>query len=325
MPQDHRLPQQRFELKYFVSEETTPCLRDFVSSYLELDDYGAGQPNGSYAVHSLYLDSDDLQIHQASLNGARNRFKLRLRFYDDQPDSPVFFEVKRRVDNCILKQRCGVRRAAIPPLLAGHLPEPEDLLSSEPRHLVTLQRFNLLLHQLDARPKLHNNYLREAWVNPDDNSVRVTFDRQIRAEPCFHAQAAVGMHHPVRVFPECVVLELKFTSRFPNWFRELVRRFDLMQFSSAKYCEGIETLGCHRFMGRSEADVWPEEPERAQLATGTPSPPREERAGERRPCALNPTKPGGFPPPTRTPLPGPLPATGERETPHLAGSIGGSL
>jgi hypothetical protein len=259
MAQDHRLPQQRFELKYLINEGITSRIRDFVTSYLELDDFGAGQPNLSYAVHSLYLDSDGLKIHQECINGAKNRFKLRLRYYDDRPESPVFFEIKRRMDNCIIKQRCGVRREAIPLLLAGHLPGTEDLLSQEPRHLVTLQRFNLLMHQLGARPKLHNNYLREAWVSSTDNSIRVTFDRQIRAEPFFRPEAVVEMAHPARVFPEVVVLELKFTSRFPNWLGQMVHTFDLMQFSSAKYCEGVETLGWHRFLDDGQTRAWREE------------------------------------------------------------------
>jgi hypothetical protein len=265
MAQDHRLPQQRFELKYLIEEGIAALLRDFVSGYLEVDDYGARRPNYSYPVHSLYLDSDDLSLHHAGVNGTRNRFKLRLRYYDDQPDSPVFFEVKRRADNCILKQRCGVRREAIPLLLAGQLPEPEQLLSGEPRHLVTMQRFNYLMHMVEARPKLHNQYLREAWVSPHDNSVRLTFDRQIRAEPFFRPQAVVGMERPARVFAEFVVLELKFTTRFPNWFQDLVRRFNLMQFSSAKYCEGVEVVGLHRFMNGGSACCWPGVPERSPV------------------------------------------------------------
>jgi hypothetical protein len=272
MPQDHRLQQQRFELKYLIDEGITARLQDFVSSYLEVDDYGAAQPNLSYSVHSLYLDSEDLRIHYASLNGAKNRFKLRLRYYDDRPETPVFFEVKARVDNCILKQRCGVRREAIPLLLAGHLPEPGHLLSQEPRHLATLQKFNLLLHQLGARPKLHNHYRREAWVSPQGNSVRLTFDREICAEPFFRPEAVVRMTRPARVFPEFVVLELKFTTRFPNWFRELVRRFNLMQFSSAKYCEGVEVLGWHWLVNDGHAStrqsVREHEPAPARLPSG---------------------------------------------------------
>lgn len=238
---------QRFELKYLIKEGSASGIRDFISSYLELDDYGIGRPNFAYPVHSLYLDSDSLTTHHYTINGAKNRFKLRLRYYDDKPNTPVFFEVKARVDACILKQRAAVKREAVPLLVAGQLPDPEHLFSKEPRQLAALQKFNYLQHQLNARPKAHNHYLREAWVSPHDNSVRVTFDRRVLIEPFFRAQAVVEMTCPVQVYPEYTILELKFTTRFPNWFKELVRIFDLMQFSAAKYSEGVVTMGEHRF------------------------------------------------------------------------------
>ncbi len=247
MSQDHRIQQQRFELKYLIDETMVPRLRDFVSSYLELDEYGAGRPNFAYAVHSIYLDSGNLETFHSTFNGTKNRFKLRLRYYDERPDTPVFFEVKARVDGCILKQRCGVRREAVAPLAAGQLPEPDQMFSGDPRHLAALQRFHLLQTQLQARPKAHNCYLREAWVSRDGNPVRVTFDRQIRIEPCFEVRPELAMRHPARVFPEFVVLELKFTTRFPDWLRMMVRHFHLMQSSSAKYAAGVLILGEHRF------------------------------------------------------------------------------
>ena len=138
MSQDHRLQHQRFELKYLVEESLMGHIRDFVSGYLELDEYAVGQPNFSYPVHSLYLDSEGMHTHHAWVNGTKNRFKLRLRYYDDRPDSPVFFEVKGRVDNCILKRRCGVRRDAVVPLLNGQWPRPEQFITREPRHFAAL-------------------------------------------------------------------------------------------------------------------------------------------------------------------------------------------
>jgi hypothetical protein len=253
MAQGSTFQQQRFELKYLIDEEITLPIRDFVSSYLELDDYAVGRPNFSYPVHSVYLDSDGLRTHHETINGTKNRFKLRLRYYDDKPNTPVFFEVKARVDSCILKQRCGVKRDAVPLLIAGQLPSPDQLFSNEPKHLLAIQRFNLLVHQLNASPKAHNSYLREAWVSPNDNSVRVTFDRNIRIEPYFGAQAIIPMTNPVQVYPEFTVLELKFTTRYPDWFKQLVRVFSLMQFSSAKYSEGIILLGEHRFHNEERA------------------------------------------------------------------------
>jgi len=250
------LQPQRFELKYLVDEAITPWVRDFVSSYLDLDEYGAGRPNLSYPVHSLYLDSDDLKLLQACANGTKNRFKLRLRYYEERPGTPVFFEIKSRMDNCILKERCAVNREAVPLLLAGQLPDPDQVLSREGRHLATLQRFNLLLHQLNARPKAHNTYLREAWVSRHDNSVRVTLDRKVRIEPQFIAQAVTEMKRPTRIFGEFVILEMKFTNRFPNWFEHLVRRFSLMRLTASKYGEGMLVLGESRFHDGDRAFDW---------------------------------------------------------------------
>ncbi len=244
---------QRFELKYLINERLAPGIRDFVSSYLELDDFAVGRPNFSYPVHSVYLDSDDLRTHYATVNGTKNRYKLRLRYYDDRPATPVFFEVKSRVDNCIIKHRCGVKREFVPLLVAGQLPDPEYLFSKEPKQLAALQYFNYLQQELDARPKIHNNYLREAWVSTHDNAVRVTFDRNVRIEPYFGDRAIVEMDYPVQVYPEVTILELKFTTRYPNWFKDMVRAFNLMQFSAAKYSEGIVTLGEYRFHNSDRA------------------------------------------------------------------------
>ncbi len=84
----------------------------------------------------------------------------------------------------------------------------------------------------------------------------VSRDRQILIEPCFVAKAVTEMSRPTRVFPEVTVLELKFTERFPNWLRELTRRFNLMQFSSAKYAEGVILMGEGRFHDGEQNRDW---------------------------------------------------------------------
>ena len=102
------MQKQRYEHKYIIREDVALALRDFVSSYLDLDPFGATQPNLSYPVHSLYFDSPDLHLYHTTINGDKNRYKLRIRFYEDRPKSPVYFEIKRRTDNTIAKQRGGV-------------------------------------------------------------------------------------------------------------------------------------------------------------------------------------------------------------------------
>jgi len=203
------------------------------------------KPNLSYPVHSLYLDSDRLDLYWRTINGDKNRYKLRLRYYDANPGSPIFFEIKRRMNNCILKQRGGVRKEYISWLLSGHLPEPAHLISDDPKQLVALLRFCQLMHDTHAKPKMHICYLREAYVSADDE-VRVTMDRQIAAEPHLEFSVKTDMAKPFRSFENIVILELKFTNRFPNWFRELVRIFNAMQCGAAKYVESIGRIGSRR-------------------------------------------------------------------------------
>jgi hypothetical protein len=240
---EDRLQLQRLELKYIIREEVALQVREFARSYLEIDEYGATRPNLSYPVHSLYLDSDDLMLYWNTINGNKNRYKLRLRFYESRPSAPVFFEIKRRMNDAILKQRGGVRREAVSWILAGHLPEPGHLVSDDPRQLAALQRFSQLMNQHHARPKAHVAYLREAWISPRNNSVRLTMDRQVYCDPESSARLSTDLLAPVLVFGPSVVLELKFTGRYPDWFRELVRVFNLVQCSAAKYADGVALLG----------------------------------------------------------------------------------
>jgi hypothetical protein len=246
MPHD-ALQLQRFELKYVISETLTPAIRDFVQQQLHLDPNGEGRPDNSYPIHSLYLDSDALALYWATVNGTRNRYKLRLRYYEDRSDAPVFFEIKRRNNEAILKQRCGVHRAAVPRVLAGHSPSPDELLSDDPKQIGALERFTELALGLRASPKTHVAYRREAWVSWLDNSVRVTMDRDVRFEPQLSLHLGTQIRNPILVFGNKVVLEIKFTGSFPTWLGEMVRVFGLERRSAAKYAEGVAILGDDRF------------------------------------------------------------------------------
>lgn len=238
---------QRLELKYIINEATALAVRDFVSSYLQVDEFGATQPNLSYPVHSLYLDSDQLTLYWHTINGNKNRYKLRLRFYDNQPDSPVFFEIKRRMNDAIMKERGGVRRSEVDRILAGHLPAPSQLIHPSPKSMASILHFSQLMQEHHARPRAHVAYWREAWISPQSNAVRVTMDRDVCCDPEPTARLSTELVNPVIVFGKSVVLELKFTGRFPDWFKDLARVFGLRQCSAAKYADGIALGGERRF------------------------------------------------------------------------------
>jgi hypothetical protein len=86
-------------------------------------------------------------------------------------------------------------------------------------------------------------YYREAWISTDDNSVRVTMDRETRIQVDPTYRMSTEMTDPHYVFGDNIVLELKFTNRYPDWFRELVRIFGLAQCGAAKYVDGVTLIG----------------------------------------------------------------------------------
>ena len=120
--------------------------------------------------------------------------------------------------------------------------QPEHLVSKAPNQLIALQNFCHLLHLIHAKPKVHIYYMREAYVS-DDDQVRVTIDRKVYGEANLDYSIKTEMHDPALCFKNQVILELKFTNRFPDWFRELVRVFGVMQCGAAKYCESVQGVG----------------------------------------------------------------------------------
>lgn len=239
---DSRLQRQRFEYKYITTEHKAVAIRQFLESYLDVDAYGATKPDFSYPVHSIYLDSEQLSTYRDTLNGNRNRFKLRVRYYENASTKPVYLEIKRRMDKIIVKKRAIVHRSSVDSILLGNAPRFEHLYDPNPFQFEALQTFCELRSRLDAKPKVHVHYFREAYQSEDHSSIRVTFDRLVKTSQVNRVDFALDQSNAVKPFGDKVILELKFTDRFPRWFQDIVRTYDLRNESAAKYAAGLAIL-----------------------------------------------------------------------------------
>lgn len=244
----NRLQSQRFEKKYRISEYKAQQIRHFVNQYLDLDEYGVSKPDLSYRVHSLYIDSATMKTYHDTINGTRNRYKLRLRYYENGSHHPVYFEIKRRFNNVIVKKRAKVYRDVVPELLSGQMPVMDYLVDKTPENLEALEHFCNLVNQINASPKIHVAYRREAYELENSNAVRVTFDREVYSECETGFGLNTNMDQPISVFGNKVILELKFTNRYPIWLQELTQLFHLRQDSAAKYVDGVIRIGPRRLM-----------------------------------------------------------------------------
>jgi len=234
---------QRYEYKYAIPDTLRPAIREFIATYTRPDAYTAKQ--GHYVIHSLYLDSPGLTFHLAKQRKQLNRVKLRIRAYGNPYDSPVFFEIKRKVKRVVHKQRILADPDWAEAMMMGHSILPHQASSRDQK---VFGEFSYLQHHHQARPAVLVRYNREAYESQIDTYGRVTFDRLLLCRKpqgySWHAQEEgwMAIDDPVSTSfsSSATILELKFSGRAPRWMADLVQRFDLQLRGFSKYSTSIE-------------------------------------------------------------------------------------
>lgn len=219
----------RYEFKYVVPHAVADLIRERTALWMERDAHGAA---GSYQVTSLYLDRTDWVLAQHTWEGLRERFKLRLRYYDFA-DDVYFAEVKLRVGKSVSKIR-RVVAAEVAASLAEGRTLPSDFAGAT--------RFRMLSEKIDARPALWVRYQREAWTSPWGDGARLTFDADLEvqipagtARPQSDEWRTVALEAPV-------IVEMKFNDAYPRWMQQIAEGLELERTSCSKYAQGVEQL-----------------------------------------------------------------------------------
>lgn len=240
-----RMLRSRYEMKYLISESKAEAIRQYIRSYMQPDRYSKLQQGGMYPIVSLYLDSEDLRLCRESLTGQKNRFKLRIRSYTDEPEYPRFFEIKRRINNVIVKSRARVMDKNVPALLAG-LPLPPQSYKTD---VDALNQFQFYVRSIHAGPAVLIRYMRQAFESDSENRVRVTFDRELCYSVTDKLEVRLGgsgwQYNTLTV--GSVILEIKFTGSYPPWLTGMVEYLELMQQPISKYATSIQQACRLRF------------------------------------------------------------------------------
>jgi SPX domain protein involved in polyphosphate accumulation len=234
----------RHEMKYLISESTAAGITQYLKAFTHFDRHSEFKPNNAYMISSVYLDSEDYRLCRESLDGQKNRFKLRIRSYTDDPDYPRFFEIKRRVTTIIIKSRARIMYNSVKPLLSGSMVFlPDHDTESE-----NLRQFLLYMNSIDAVPVVGVRYFRQAYEGIIDDRVRITMDRELSynvTRDALVTNSGPGWYRvPIK---NKVILEIKFTGTYPAWVDRLVKYFGIKAQSVSKYAISIEHACLLRF------------------------------------------------------------------------------
>jgi len=227
----------RFELKYLITLPEATRFKTALGAYLVPDNHGDRQ--GSYALSSLYYDSPDYRCFWEKMDGVKFRRKLRIRCYESgapfNEDTPVFVEIKQRLDRVTQK-----RRVMLPYGEALRLCNEREIPDHAPQDRPVLEEIYTFLWQYNLRPSSLVQYYRQALMGTDfDIGLRVTFDTALS----YQTRLLYLDDQPASLplFPaDRVVMEIKVNERIPYWLTEMVAAHNLQLVRMSKYCRSIE-------------------------------------------------------------------------------------
>lgn len=235
---------QRREYKCLVSEATVAQIRRYIAGICEVD-VNAQPTHGRYLIDTLYLDTPWLDTYWATVEDRGDRYKLRIHGYPSAPGAPVFFEVKRRVGDAVLKSRTAIHGDWVRALDDLKAPPP-----IHPKHRAALDNFIAHYYARPMLPSVLVRYEREPYFSTIDEYARVTFDRSLSYQPATELSLApccdgwtyldsAEAQRAVRA-GSTVLLELKFTNLAPAWMRRMVHTLELQRLSFCKYTRAVD-------------------------------------------------------------------------------------
>lgn len=212
---------ERHEKKYRLSEEKYLLLIEKLAKYMKEDEYG------KYKICSLYFDTDDFLLIRRSIEKPKYKEKLRLRSYGTPTSkSTVFLELKKKLDGVTYKRRISLTLAEAECYLNdGKPPKNKGQI---------LEEIDWFIKSYKTKAKVLLFYERMALYGIEDNSLRITFDSDIRFRTENLDFTNVDDGVPLLNSGERI-MEIKIVGAFPIWLSQLLAELKIYPTSFSKY------------------------------------------------------------------------------------------
>ena len=200
----------RYEYKYLISAAGAEIVRSRLSAVLQPDPFAGS--DGTYRITSLYFDDRFDRALEEKRDGVRDRFKFRIRYYNDDP---AFIRLEKKAKHGAISEKLGVliSRETADRLLT----DPFSVESDDP----VLSEFVIRLRQERYAPVAFVDYRRRTFCYPV-NDVRITIDSVVSGSR-FGGSLFSPDRVRIPVLPQGEsVLEIKFDRALPPHLRELL-------------------------------------------------------------------------------------------------------
>mgnify|MGYP003253127354 CR=1 FL=1 len=212
---------QRYEKKYILTKVQHEQFLERVKDYIEMDQFGES------TICNLYYDTPSYELIRSSIEKPVYKEKLRLRSYGiPRKEDETFVEIKKKYDGIVYKRRI-------------ELPFEESTKYLD--HGISPSKVNQIKKEIDyfvsyyePVKKMYIAYDRTAMIGKYDDSIRVTFDRNIRYR-MNDLDLGKGDYGTLVLSPETVLMEIKVAGAYPLWMVSILSELQLYPTSFSKY------------------------------------------------------------------------------------------
>lgn len=233
----------RYEFKYIVKNTDLDRLRSMILPFVNVDKFAEVDQKNQYTVRSIYFDTASYDFYFEKVEGIKNRKKVRLRGYEKEDgNNIVFFEIKRKYDIPIMKFRAPVKfDDALDMFKSRNI--NGQVVSNEffPKGNENSKRFFYQVFSKNLRPVVLIVYEREAYQAKMDDTIRITFDKNLRGQAYPAIEGLFEEDKLTDALSGRFILEVKFNDHFPSWLNPIISAFSLRKQSASKYVISMDS------------------------------------------------------------------------------------
>lgn len=229
----------RYEFKYFMSSKISNEIFNQSLNFMDIDNFALRNKHNKYLVRSLYFDNNEYTNFFEKVDGIKVRKKFRLRSYDKNmnSESPIFFEMKGRAHDRIIKKRVLIDKADIKYF---ETLKNLDELRKKYKNNDLIEDFIYDVIRKNIKPKIMIDYNRKPLINKFGLYFRLTFDSEIVSTKTEYLLDNRGkFKFPLEYKPGNSILEVKFERSIPAWFHRIIQSYNLNRRSISKFVLGV--------------------------------------------------------------------------------------
>jgi SPX domain protein involved in polyphosphate accumulation len=236
----------RKEKKYVLDADVAVKMRDFIKERIPFSVYHHGTIVTD--IRNTYLDNDSFYLYRLKKAHEKTRYKIRFREYGKKGtfDDNVWVELKEKRNGVSFKNRFLLDKKYFKDLLKGRdiFSKIVDLNKSvDLCYLHDLyETIRMLIKENSFYPRVMVQYKRQAFQDGVLGQIRVTFDSSLSVETVDSKRDLFcEIQKPHNFRQDRMIMEIKTNEKYPEWLRDLMKRYDIKRSTFSKYIFGVET------------------------------------------------------------------------------------